>query len=209
MTELEQLINQALAEKNEKLKPYNLKKGISLYGITGTLDVNGGSSAEPMDFICLDDLKNYPEKEIENNICLLLLSSVAEINVNYNAIFNPDIVTFETKPEDLALSTTDSGIVLETTFDSTQFKMIMHTEDNSVSMAMSDYSSTDGLTYVKATSLPRFFTEGGFRFDEKVFTADQVNGVISKFLIPVDYDGVYEYATNPTNPTEHKWIKIF
>ena len=40
MTELEQCLSHILQEKNEKLLPENIRKGVTIFGVTGTYEGN-------------------------------------------------------------------------------------------------------------------------------------------------------------------------
>lgn len=44
MSTLKEKANEILAEKNEKIKPENIKKDVQIFDITGTLDSGGSGS---------------------------------------------------------------------------------------------------------------------------------------------------------------------
>ena len=62
MSTLKEKANEILAEKSEKIKPGNIRKGVKIFDVTGTLDSSGsGSKTKVPNFMRFDSSSVFSE----------------------------------------------------------------------------------------------------------------------------------------------------
>lgn len=161
MSDLQNSLNEILRQKNAYLLPENIKKDVTVLGITGTLESGGSGSGDVKLFenktelnTYLDD--NYGDVIIGSKVVVYgeLQSFVLAPNINTTSLYVPETITLSN-----VLTSTLSGYMYSIyngrtsggSFSITPSGFSIQLRMNSVNCSYS-YESLDGQTYTRTTT---------------------------------------------------------
>lgn len=151
MTELNNKINAILEEKRQKLIPNNIKKNVTIFGITGTLE-GGGTVEGAKIFSSVEEMQNDTDKKAGD--CAVVYSKViggikADTEFS-NCVFPSQVVLSEAMTDrvDLMFRAVDESVMFDGfgMIDSNMFSLDCYTESDMIRVM---YESSDGITYTR------------------------------------------------------------
>lgn len=190
-TELEQLLNKIKTEKDTKIIPENIKKGVTIFNVQGAAEggVKQFSTVEEM---------NSSTGNTEGDLAIVYRSEVqnAKADSRFQTAIFPDTVVLDNAMTDsvgIAYSAVDSSVTFDCmgSIDSSNFYMAYRTEKSGTINIQ--YTSSDGITYTRTDTNGNpvdFGTEIYYEMTE------YWNDVIGKFIqIGVNvFEGLYKYS---------------
>ena len=190
MATLLEKANQILNEKNEKVLPENIKKDITIYGVTGTLETSGAKVFSTQEEMQADttaqegDLAVVYRSEIQN----------ATVDSKFQVATFPETVVLDTAITDyvdIRYRAVDSSVMFDCmgSLNRSRFSMNCYTESGSIDI---EYTSTDGITYTRTDT-----TGNPVDFGTEIYyeMAEMWNDAIGKFIQIGGniFEGLYEY----------------
>lgn len=195
-----------LEEKNTKLIPENIKAGVTILGVTGTLDVNSGggsdrafklfSSVEAMNESTNNDLGDLALIEVDVPVMMPVTHDIILDGVS--TVYFPETVVLDAAiTEDINVQFNGiGGPTMVITPTSAQYEFT--DGDN---QWLVNYSTTDGKTYVGGGTAK----DDGFYLGTELCDVEGWNDVVGEFMqvrrYKNGYDGLYRYV-------EDGWIQI-
>lgn len=195
-TNLELKLQDILTEKVEKVKPENIKKGITIFGVEGNAESGSGGEVERFDTV--EEMQ--ADTEVENGDLAVVYGDkfidLPELEPFTKCKF-PDTVVLESAPTEYknyqGMGEANGAMLrIDCSLDSSSFDFY-YTYENYDTGEMTDtsisYTSTDGLTYTRSTE-----SVSELEFPGAITMTDWDEN-ISKFIqTPVkEYNGFYEY----------------
>lgn len=184
MSELKTNLQTILNEKNEKIIPENIKKGVSIFDVTGTYEGSGGIKQ----FSTVEEMQaDSTAKEGDLAVVYGAIYIPIKPGEQYDNVYCPDIVVL-----DEALS---SKITIGSAFSKPYISITSSAATFSFSgMGTSNaakYTSSDGITYTRTDTLGNPVSMNNRKID-----LSRWNDVIGKFLRTGGsaFEGLYEYG---------------
>lgn len=188
--ELQTTLNEILADKKTNLKPENLKKGITLLGVQGTLENNSSVRL----FHTVKEM-NTSTGNAENDLAIVYRSDIKSVS-------NGDTITSITFPKTVvfteAITSSYNGrlrnnsepiIYLDIRLDASRFRL----RDMENTIPEIEYSSTDGITYTRTDTNEDTYEIGETtvkNLDEHIRQFIQTGGNV--------FEGLFQYTNKNT-----------
>lgn len=206
MTELQNNLDAILLDKNTNLLPQNLKDGVTVLGVEGSLKVTGSDSNIKL-FETVEDMNSDPNPK-ENDLAVVYREEIQP--------FKEDTETqFITFPEQVILDepfTSDVYGMLRAVDESVMFNGQVTLSQNSFmfdgysenGMIMVNYTSSDGVTYTRQ----EFIGDSGYLTNPvdlgtivKWEPMEPFNDVVGKFMLVGGntFEGLYKYQEHNVN----------
>ena len=154
MTILEQNLQTILNEKTTKIIPENIKKGVQIFDITGTLESNA-STAEGAKLFKTKEEMNSSTGNTEGDLALVYRNEQQNMtaDMEVTAITFPETVTLPTAFTDYTysrLSSVDSSVMFDggCVLSKTSFSFDAYTSNGYI---QASYTSEDGITYTRTS----------------------------------------------------------
>ena len=193
MTVLEQKLRDIADEKDLKLLPENLKKGITCLGVTGTLEASTSSGGVKL-FETIEEM-NSSTGNTEGDLAIVYRNTLANMTADTETqyITFPDTVVLNSAITDYAefsYIAVDSSVTFGCTgsLDSSMFTMNYYTETRDVTI---QYTSYDGITYTRDDT-----TGNPVDFGTVVKPGTQWNDNLGYFMKvgSTSFTGLYKYS---------------
>lgn len=177
MATLLEKANQILNEKNEKVLPENIKKDITIYGVTGTLETSGAKVFSTQEEMQADTTAQ------EGDLAVVYRSETqnATVDSKFQVATFPETVVLDTALTDrveVRYRAADSSKMFDCmgSLNRSRFSMNCYTESGSIDI---EYTSTDGITYTRTDT-----TGNPVDFGTEIYYAytEMWNDVIGKFI---------------------------
>lgn len=212
--ELQNVLDEIKLEKDSKLLPENIKKGVKIFDITGTLEQGGASTDAPVKLFATEEEMQNSTGNNDGDLALAYehtLKPISQVSTFTRLNLPSKIILDTAVDEDYNVSFTDTngdglGIYLSTNY----FDCMYYTEtDDGYVEFRCMYSSDDGITY----------TRGEFMWNWRDIDGDTVDFGI-EFTVPEDIDpifdnfmsseyicftGLFEYGTK-TDTNKAVWV---
>lgn len=192
MSELLDKANQILAEKRAKILPENIKKGVQIFDIIGTLEQGGASTDVPVKLFDTIESMHADTTSKENDMAIVYRREVQ--NMNESSVINS--VTFpKTVVLPNALTSGTYGYVRGDSWESEHMLTLspsyFYVESEYMFETIVRYSSTDGITYTRDDSYPETY-----EFSEPVTFSGTWNDNFGYFIQCEGkaFDGLYQYT---------------
>ena len=206
MTELQNNLDAILLDKNTNLLPQNLKDGVTVLGVEGSLKVTGSDSNIKL-FETVKDMNSDPNPK-EDDLAVVYREEIQP--------FKEDTETqFITFPEQVILDepfTSDVYGMLRAVDESVMFNGQVTLSQNSFmfdgysenGMIMVNYTSSDGVTYTRQ----EFIGDSGYLTNPvdlgtivKWEPMEPFNDVVGKFMLVGGntFEGLYKYQEHNVN----------
>ena len=201
MSELQDNLLNIKQEKDTKILPGNIKKGITIYNITGTLE--GGASNVVKQFNSMQEMQADPSPS-DGDLATVYTNSQTGITADSEF----QIATF---PQTVVLSTPFSGYVnlgfsavdQSAMFNSygflssSGFMLSCYTSTGNIQI---EYRSQDGLTYTRNRFAKNNQEVSGDEMDFSTiikYSATPFNSALSNFILigSAEYFGLYKYSS--------------
>ena len=180
--------NQILAEKKAKIIPQNIKKGVNIFGVNGTLD----ALASIKHFNTFEEM--YADANSENDdMAIVYEHQILDVTPNsiLTKVLFPDIITLS-EPITSTTSTNYSFSDSSTSYVAIVSKTSMSIFNMSYLTTILSYSSDDGITYSNG------YTEPGYVYTFNNLLGSNIPAIISPFFKNEVYmfEGLFQYRPN-------------
>lgn len=197
--QLQNILDEIKVEKDSKLLPENIKKGVQIFDITGTLEQGEASADAPVKlFETIEDMQNDLTAK-ENDLAVVYRNEINNATVDSQfqvAKFQTTVVLPQAMSDyvEVRYRAVDNSIMFDCwgSLDSSRFMMECYTESGSIRI---QYTSTDGITYTR--------TDGGdetidFGTEIKYDRPEYWNDVIGYFIQTGGkyFEGMFEYTVD-------------
>ena len=207
MSDLNDKLLEIKRQKDEYILPENLKKDVTVYGVTGTLE--SGSGGVKL-FDTVEHMQQDPSPS-EGDLAVVYreeIQPVTEESEFDSCIFPNEVVLDEALTSEIygSFRAIDGGwFDGNVEMSSSRFRFNGYGESSQVRV---QYESQDGITYTRTDGgeeLVEFGTTIKWRSDDSSF-----NSVIGNFMKigGNNFDGLYKYATNVLNDNKFKLFDI-
>lgn len=195
MSDLQDKIDLALAEKTTKIIPGNIKKDVTIFGITGTYEGSGGGTVEGIKQFSTQEAMQADTTAQEGDLAVVYRSEMKPVS-------NGDTITSITFPKTVtfteAITSSYYGglsndneprIYLDIQLDASRFMLF----DMEHTIPEIEYSSTDGITYTRTDS-----NEDTYEIGET--TIPNLEEHICKFMQTGGnvFEGLFQYTNKNT-----------
>ena len=197
MSELQDNLTEILRQKNTYLLPTNIRSGVTILGVTGTLEPGSGGGDVKL-FATEQQMQADPEAS-EGDLAVVYRNELEGItgDSEFSSCICPNEVVLSeafTGSISGAFGATDQGVVFAATVEVSSSRFIF--SDYVESEIIAQYTSSDGITYTR--------TDGGEELVEFGTTIKwesffgPFNSVIGNFMKigRMVFEGLYEYKTN-------------
>ena len=196
MNILENNLTQILNEKTTKIIPENIKKGVTIFNVTGALESSAGSTVEGIkQFSTVEEMQADTTAK-EGDLAVVYRSEIqnATVDSKFQVATFPDTVVLDTAITDsieVRYRAVDSSKMFDCmgSLDSSRFMMDCYTDNGSIRI---QYTSSDGITYTRTDT-----TGNPVDFGTEIYyeTAEHWNDVIGKFIqiSGSTFEGLFEY----------------
>ena len=198
MSELNEKLLEIKRQKDTYIIPENIKKDITVYGVTGTLEPGSSGSGDVKLFDTVEEMQQDPNPQ-EGDLAIVYrseLEGITEDSEFSSCIFPNTVVLDEAVTGSIngGFGATDQGVVFAATVEVSSSRFIF--SDYVESEIIAQYTSQDGITYTR--------TDGGEELVEFGTTIKwesffgPFNSIIGNFMkIGENYfGGLYEYKSN-------------
>lgn len=151
--ELQNVLDEIKLEKDSKLLPENIKKGVQIFDITGTLEQGGASTDVPVKLFETIEEMNADSTAQEGDLAVVYRSEIQNMtaDMEVTAITFPETVTLPaafTGSANGSLRAVDSSVMFDGYCDlnKTSFRFDGWSESGMIRV---EYTSTDGITYTR------------------------------------------------------------
>lgn len=194
MATLKQQSQAILREKQSKLLPENIKAGVQIFDVVGTLDGDSSSSDVKL-FETIEELNNDTSAKL-NDLAVVYRNEIqnAKVDSKFSKVKFPSTVVLPSVIEDYAevmYRATDASVMFECwgSLDANMFDMSCYTESGSIRIR---YESADGITYTR--------TDGGdetidFGTEIYYYNTEYWNDAIGYFMQVGNntFEGLFQY----------------
>lgn len=191
MSILQNNLDEILAEKEAKILPENIKKGVKIFDIEGTLESGGGSGDVKL-FSSVDEMNTDTNK---NDGDLAVVYHGAMVNMTKSSVLKtinfPETVTL-----DVAITSSSSGRYYD---DNREYQYVFYLAQKSFYIRdyyggagyIVRYTSADGITYTRSTTTESYTFEVPIKYDSGTWKDEYCRFV--KVFGNV-FDGLFEYG---------------
>jgi len=193
MSTILEVSNEILQEKNEKIIPENIKKGIKIFDIEGALEAGAATEGVKL-FSTVEEMNADTTAEV-GDLALVYKDATgnATVNSRFSKAIFPNTVKLSTAVSDyieIMYRAVDSSIMFECwgQLDSNRFMMECYTDSSNIRI---QYESSDGINYSR--------TDGGeeevdFGVEIYYYYAEYWNDAIGYFIKTgtKEFEGLYE-----------------
>lgn len=203
---LETKLSMIYAEKTNKILPENIKKGIKIFDVEGDLEQGEGSTEIPVKlFASIDEMNNSTGNK-EDDLALVYEDMPVPMiytDVTAKLAFPSTVMLTETEKGNIGSSSrpaylkpVDSSLGISNSSGSlsaTSFRMTLRIIDGSIKTI--SYTSSDGLTYTRATDASIDVLIVDLGYDVTGMNNSTFNPMCGKFVnkIGKSFSGLYKY----------------
>ena len=196
MATLTENLTEIKRQKDTYILPENLKKDITVFGVTGTLESGGTITSGIKQFSTIEEMQADPTAK-EGNLAIVYRSEVrnATLNSRFQVATFPNTVVLDTAITDyveVRYRAVDSSVMFDCmgSLDSSSFRMDCYGEAGEIRI---QYTSSDGITYTRTDT-----TGNPVNFGTEIYYAyaEMWNDAIGKFIQVGGnvFEGLYKYS---------------
>ena len=209
--ELQTKLDTILLDKNTNLLPENIKKDITVLGITGTYEGSGGGTVEGVkQFSTIEQMQSDPTAK-ENDLAVVYRSETqnATVDSQFQTATFPDTVVLDTAITS-SVEVRYRAVDISKMFDcwgslnSSGFSMDCYSETGEIRI---QYTSSDGITYTRTDTTGNPVDFGTEIYYER---AEMWNDAIGKFIQigGSTFEGLFEYKLGVFNYSDRKSTRL-
>ena len=202
MTELENNLTQILSEKSTKIIPENIKKGVTIFNVTGTAE----TSAAGVKLFKTEEEMQADSEATEGDLAVVYRSEIknATVDSKFQVATFPDTVVLDTAMTgnvQVRYRAVDSSKMFDCwgRLNSSSFMMNCYTDSGRIRI---EYRSSDGITYTRTRMQGDSGNlENPVDFGTEIYyeMAEMWNDAIGKFIQVGGniFEGLYKYESQP------------
>ena len=196
ITDLENSLNRILEEKLNKIKPENIKSGVTMFDITGTYEGESGGSTEVTGIkqFATEEEMQADETAKEGDLALVYRSEIQPLtadSVVSGLSFKSTVVL------DTAITSSGSAYLMdekqsyETQCQLRYSSTYFYIRDYYTYEYIVRYERTDGITYTKVSG------QDSYEFNQPMHFSGTWNDIYGEFIQcgGMQFEGLYEYGT--------------
>ena len=204
MATLTENLTEIKRQKDTYILPENIKKDVTVFGVTGTLESGGITTSGIKQFATIEEMQNDTTAQ-EGDLAVVYRSEVhnATVDSKFQTVIFPDTVVLDSAITDyveVRYRAVDSSKMFDCwgSLDSSRFMMDCYTETEEVRI---EYTSSDGITYTRTDTTGNPVDFGTEIYYERT---DRWNDVIGKFIQCGGnvFEGLFEYSFNQNCPVQ-------
>ena len=198
MATLTENLTEIKRQKDTYILPENIKKDVTVFGVTGTLESGGTASSGIKQFSTIEEMQADTTAK-EGDLAVVYRSEIhnATVDSKFQVATFPDTVVLDTAITgnvEVRYRAVDSSKMFDCmgSLDSSRFMMDCYSETGEVRI---EYTSSDGITYTRTDN-----TGNPVDFGTEIYYAytDMWNNAIGKFIQVCEnvFEGLYESKTH-------------